>query len=166
MKISLHPKYCSFFPLLVKALSEVDGDVLELGMGTGSTLFLHWMCFEQGRKLVSYENHAQYYEMLASCESENHKLHLIKDWDKIDIEKPWGIAFVDQAPAAKRKDSVKRLANHAQVVIIHDSQGRSGKHYHYNEIYPLFKYLYCYNKALPYTTVLSNFIDVSKWGES
>lgn len=161
--MKLHKKYCSFIPALMKSLEMVDGDVLELGAGIYSTLLLHWICFDSNRLLVTYENGEKYYDMVKHCESDLHKVIFVEDWDVIDIEKYWGVALIDHAPAIRRKDDIKRLANYTGAIVVHDSQGRSRKHYHYEEIYPLFKYKCGYAKALPHTVVLSNFIDVTNW---
>lgn len=163
MGIKFHPKYCSYYAPLVKALQEIDGDVLELGAGISSTSFLHWMCLDQGRNLFSYENHDLYYRIAKKCESDTHKVFKVDRWEDIDIERPWGVVLIDLAPAIRRKEEARRLAPYAQCILLHDSQGRSRKHYHYEEIVPLFKYRYGYVKALPQTLVLSNFVDVAKW---
>lgn len=163
MGMKFHPKYCSYIAPLVMALNRVQGDVLEMGTGIVSTHFLHWMCLDQGRTLVSYENSPFYYEIAKKCEDTFHKVCLVNHWDDAEIERPWGIALVDHAPAIRRKDDIRRLADYAQVIIYHDSQGRSNKHYHYEEIHPLFRYRQGYGKALPQTTMVSNFVDVSAW---
>lgn len=170
--VKLVPKYSSYLAPLVKALEKVEGDVLELGTGPYSTVFLHWMCIEQDRSLVSYENDKEYYDLAKRCEDlgredGSHSVFFVEDWDDAEIEvplhHPWGIVLVDHAPAGRRKEEVRKLANRAQCIIIHDSSWKSEKHYHYKEIYPLFKYRYDYKKVKPQTTVLSNFIDVAKW---
>jgi hypothetical protein len=161
--IKFHPKYSSYLPLLMKSLDNVEGDVLEMGSGPFSTQFLHWYCFEHGRRLVTYENNEKFYNIARGCESDFHEIILVDDWDKAEIEKPWGVALIDHAPGIRRKDDVRRLANWALVIIIHDCQGRSNKNYHYDEIYPLFKYTYYYSKVRPHSKALSNFLDVSKW---
>ena len=164
--MKLHPKYCSYFALLVKALEKVPGDVLEMGTGPNSTFFLHWMCLEQGRQLHSYDNSSRYFDIIKACETDWHHVYLVDDWDTADIEREWGIAFVDHAPAIRRKDDIRRLADYASVILFHDSQGRSGKHYHYEEILPLFKHVYVYDKVMPRTTVVSNVVPVHTWGEA
>ena len=166
--VKLVPKYSSYLAPLVKALEKVGGDVLELGTGPYSTVFLHWLCIEQERLLVSYENDKEYYDLAKRCEdvgtdNSQHFVFFVENWDDAGIEKPWGVVLVDHAPAGRRREEVKRLANLAQCILIHDSSWKSEKHYHYKEIYPLFKYRYDYKKVKPYTTVLSNFIDVAKW---
>ena len=163
MGLKLHKKYCSYLPVLVKALDMVDGAVLEMGAGPYSTPFLHWLCFDAGRPLVSYENDRTYYDAIKHCESDLHQVIFVEDWDLAKIERSWGVVLIDHAPAIRRKDDIKRLMSYAQCIVIHDSQGRAGKHYHYEEIYPLFKYRCGYGKALPQTTVLSNFVNVTGW---
>ena len=171
--MNLHKKYCSYIPALVKALEMVKGDVLELGAGPHSTPFLHWMCLWQGRNLVTYESNPKFYNMVKHCqdskyEKEFHTVVFVEDWDKIFIEKPWGVVLVDHAPAKRRVEEVKRLQGWAECLVIHDSQGRSDNHYHYREVYPLFLYKRNYSKwsngvTMPQTTLLSNFVDVSRW---
>ena len=56
-----------------------------------------------------------------------------------------------------------RLAQYARFILIHDSGERTDKlHYHYKDIYPLFKYRYAFEKVRPHTTVLSNFVDLAE----
>ena len=168
MGMKLHKNYCSYFPALVKALEMVGGDVLELGGGLHSTFFLHWMCEHQGRLLTTYENNQRYYDIIKHCKDDRHedgfhKIFFVEDWDDIVIEKPWGIAFVDHGPGIRRKEDIKRLANHAQCLIVHDARGRNDKSYRYSEIYHLFKYRQTYGSILSQAIILSNFIDVTKW---
>ena len=161
--MNFHPKYCSYFALLVKALENVPGDVLELGGGLHSTSFLHWMCLDQDRMLYTYENVPESFEIVNLCASDTHQVILVDHWDDAPIERQWGIALVDHKPGIRRKDDIRRLAEYAQCIIFHDSQGRSKKHYHYEEIIPLFRYRRGYGKAMPQSTVVSNFIDVRAW---
>ena len=163
MGMKIHAKYCSYIPALMTAFQMTDGAVLELGAGPSSTFFLHWLCLEYERELVTYENNKNYYKLVEHCNSGLHSVILVEDWDDADIERAWGVALVDHAPAIRRKDDIKRLAHHAYSIVIHDTQGRANKHYHYNEIFPLFKYRKGYPKLLPQTMILSNFTDVSKW---
>ena len=164
MGIKYHPKYCSYFPLLLKALEMVDGDVLELGAGLNSTFFLHWFCHDRGRQLHTYDNSPFYYEIAQKCASDSHTVHLVDDWNAVDLERAWGVVLVDHAPASRRKEEARRLANHAQVILLHDSQWKAERHYHYKEVYPLFRYRYDY-PAKPQTTAVSNFVDVGAWHE-
>lgn len=167
-RMRIQKNYCSYFPALVKALEMVGGDVLELGAGLHSTMFLHWMCGHQGRQLVTYENNIKYYDMVSHCDGDEHengfhKVCFVEDWDKINIEKPWGIAFVDHDPGIRRKTEIRRLANCAQCLVVHDARGRNDRQYRYSEIYSLFKYRQPYGSVLSQAIILSNFIDVAQW---
>lgn len=160
-KNDLH--YSSHLPLLIKMVSVTTGDVLELGTGMFSTPVLHWMCVPDKRKLVSYENDKHYYEISKQYENEYHAVNYVEDWDKIDIEKPWDVVFIDHE-ADRRSKEVARIANFAKYVILHDTCWRDERHYHYREIYSLFKYSYQFHLIRPKTTVLSNFVDVNELG--
>jgi hypothetical protein len=153
-----HAVYASHIPLLIKTFYLSSGPILEMGMGPFSTPILHWLCFEHERHLVSYDNDPNYFEMNKDFEAAFHEVHLVNDWDEAKIENiHWGLAFIDQKPAIRRKDDVRRLANNADYIVIHDSEISQKHHYNYEEIYPLFKYKYVYRKVKPHTTVLSNF---------
>lgn len=165
MGINFHPKHCSYIPLLLMALSQVEGDVLELGTGPISTRLLHWICFDCGRQLVSLENSKSYYSLAAKCQSDFHVVQLVEDWDDADIERQWGMVLVDHAPASRRKVEAARLANYAQVLLLHDTQWQQEKHYDYKSVIPMFRYKYTYNKCKPHTTAVSNFVDVSQWAQ-
>ena len=158
--------YCkegaSHIPILIKAFELSKGPVLEMGMGPFSTPVLHWLCLDKKRELVSYENNPNWFNKNKIFETNSHKVTFVKDWDEIDISKiHWGVAFIDHAPNERRKVDIKKLANCADYIVIHDSGEYQDEHYLYSEIYPLFKYKYDYTKEKPYTTVLSNFKDLS-----
>jgi hypothetical protein len=160
MEIEHSPRVGSHMPMLMKIVNMTSGPVLELGMGMSSTPFLHWACFPN-RKLVSYEADADFLNSFKEYASNFHEIKLAEDWDKIDILGHWSVVLVDHLPRERRKEEVKRLANSADYVIIHDSEGLRNKHYRYTEIFPLFKQRFTYMGARPYTTVLSNFKDLS-----
>lgn len=138
-----------------------DGPILEIGGGLYSTPFLHWACFENKRELVTYENSPEYFDTLKGYGNDFHKIILIDDWDKMPIERYWEIAFIDHAPAERRKIEIARLANFAKYIVIHDTERRHEHVYGLEEIYPLFKYRYDFTEIRPHTSVLSNFINLN-----
>ena len=154
--------WSSHLPVLVKVLRVTDGPVLELGMGIHSTPFLHWMCAERKRLLVSYESKIYYLGINSCFKNELHQMHLVEDWDKIDIEKSWDVAFIDHE-AERREIDIKRLANYAKYLVVHDTQThRKGQRsYGYDDVFPLFKYQRDFTFATAWTSVLSNFKDLS-----
>lgn len=143
-------------PVLTKLLSITKGPILEMGAGVCSTPFLHWACIDDERELVTYESNEKYYNQIKSLETANHKIILVTDYDKAFIEKSWSIAFIDHAPAGRRRVDIKRVAPYAQYVVVHDTEIKYDYAYHFKEIYPLFKYHFKYRKLTPHTSVLSN----------
>ncbi len=154
-------------PLLWLALENTSGPVLELGMGDGSTPYLHEYCKEKKRVLFSFENNLEYSNKFKYLNSELHSLSFITDWSlPIDHKNDWGVAFIDQAPAEQRHIDAIRLANSAQIVVVHDAEheGKDCDVYCINKIIPHYKYRLDFSiPTHPAKTImLSNFIDVSK----
>jgi predicted O-methyltransferase YrrM len=152
----------SYMPVLLNLLYKTTGPVLELGTGIFSTPVMHWACFDKKRPLISYENNPDYFKLNEQYNYDFHKIYFINDWNSIDIEKTWDVVLIDCAPALSRKDVAKKLSNYAQYIILHDTWWKEESHFHYKEIFPLFKYKFDYFKEKPaYTSVLSNFIDLT-----
>lgn len=151
----------SHLPILIKVMSITDGPVLEMGMGMNSSLFMHWMCATNKRELVSYENEPEYFEFARTFERDFHRVICLDDWGKAEIERSWDVAFLDHGPAERRVVDIKRLANLAKYLVIHDVEGRRNRDFHYDEIWPLFKWKYTYDYYLPKTAVVSNFVDLT-----
>lgn len=165
MDIKLHPSWGSHLPLLIKAMNISRGPVLELGTGMFSTPVLHWLCIDQGRKLSSYENFRQYYELIKQFETAAHKVVYVEDWKALDIESThWGVVFLDHHPKGRRGKEAMRLADRADYIVVHDTD-REGNPFHLNEAYPLFKYRYTWDRQSPHSTVLSNFNNLKHFGE-
>lgn len=159
------PSWGSHIPVLVDTFNNSKGPVLELGIGPFSTPLLHALCVDNKRMLVSYENDPEFFNMHTAFIDQFHQIKLIDDWDKAEIENNhWGLAFIDQKPAKRRIVDIKRLANNADYIVIHDSEPGLVSLYHYNLIYPLFEYRFDYilRPNYPHTTVLSNLKDLTK----
>jgi hypothetical protein len=144
----------------MQAVAKTSGDVLELGAGLFSTPVLHWLVAAKGRKLVSFDNDPKFYDWAGMLSSDKHRIIRVNSWDDAWIEKPWDVALVDHSPDSRRIVEIKRLAHYARYIIIHDSNGRYERNYHYSRIYPLFKYKLDFSGAEPSTTVLSNLVDL------
>jgi len=93
--------------------------------------------------------------------NEYHRIELIDNYEESPlIDKEWDVVLVDQSPDLSRKETVKKLANKAKYIIVHDSNPRYDRGYRYSEIYPLFKYKKVWDKDDRQATVLSNFYDL------
>jgi hypothetical protein len=166
IKAHMHIGGGSHLPILIKVLRLTDGPVLELGTGLFSTPFLHWACYPN-RKLVSYENKEEFFNTWnfddkreAVNDYSYHQRYLVTDWDKIDISERWGVVLVDHNPGPRRRDEIKRVANNADYIVVHDTDDKNDWYYKYAEYFPLFKYRWD-SKIYPRTTVLSNFFEIS-----
>lgn len=160
MKFSI--RYSTHLPALMRALEVTTGDVLELGAGIFSTPVLHWLCKRAKRRLVSMDNDPRFYAWAEGFRSPLHELVYVDDWAEADIEQPWGVALVDHSPSDRRIEEIKRLQQLATVLVVHDTNGRWNKAYHYDKIWDLFTYKYTFTQVEPSTSLLSNILDVTK----
>lgn len=161
-QVMKHPNaFATHLPILIKALSLTTGPVLEMGMGYGSSITMHWMCATTKRPITSFENTPAYFDFAQHFANDFHKVVCLDDWDKADIDQPWDVALLDHGPAERRIVDIRRLSNLVKYLVIHDTNGRDENHFHYKEIWPLFKWRYVYTVYTPHATVVSNLVDLS-----
>lgn len=160
-EVKFKPQFGSHLPLLLAAYALSEGPVLELGLGYFSTPVLHWLCARDGRELVSYDSNPEFYKTFRHFRTEKHALELAPDWAAAPLEQDWGLVLVDHHPAQRRKEEIKRLANCARLLVVHDAEGHNDKHYRYSEVWPLFRFQYYYHAFRPHSKLVSNFVDLS-----
>jgi hypothetical protein len=148
-------------PLLVRVFDVSEGDVLEIGTGWFSTLILHWLAHIKKRKVYSYESKEHWYQRALRYKSPYHEIIKVKDWDELPVDRHWGLVFIDHAPEARRHVEVQRFADHADYIVMHDTQPENDGKYQFGKIWHLFKYRYDWKGAKPWTSVVSNFKDLS-----
>lgn len=156
----------SYLPILWLALENTSGDVIELGMGDGSTEKLHNYCKANARNLFSYETDIDYYRKFEKFRTQKHSLDCVYQNWQIMIERhrePIGVLFSDEAPGEMRKYNVSMFCNIAQVIVVHDSEPSNDHGYKFSLVAPLFKYRKDFEYPGANATAFSNFIDVSKW---
>lgn len=145
--------------LLIKALAATEGTVVEVGGGVFSTPLLHWLCKMQNRRLITYENEELYYRFSKEFQSPQHPVRLIKDWDDMDFKSHRGVVFIDHHPEHRRGLDALRFKN-ADIIVMHDTE-RPEK-YNYSEVWKHFKYVAHWRDCKPWTSMVSNKIDVTK----
>jgi len=158
--------WSSHLPLLWEALEATQGEVIELGIGNGSTPKLHEYCKEKKRSLFSYENSLDWYRKFEHLHDRNHSIEYTQNWvEPIERHRyTIGVLFSDEAPGEIRKYNIAMFCNTAQVVIAHDAEKNSSIGYRYDLVAPLFKYRRIYeHESGVHTAAFSNFVDVTKW---
>ncbi len=147
---------------LIKAVQNTKDDVCEVGAGFSSTPLLHWLCL--GRKLVTYESDPGYAHFARHFRSKNHMTRLVKTFDEVDFKRHWSVVFIDHSPKRPllRGDDAIKFKN-ADLIVLHDTEPESQINYGYDKVFPHFKYRYDWTLCKPFTSVVSNTIDVTKW---
>ena len=167
MRISPNYKQAGTHMLaLLKVIPLTTGDVCEMGAGFNSTPLLHWIT--QGRKLVTYESDPDYYHFAKKFRSRNHKVVKVDDWKDVDFERHWSVVFIDHSVSRESKREGKQRGDdaikftNADILILHDSEPEEVENYRYNVVFPKYKYRIDWTNK-PWTSVISNVIDVTKW---
>lgn len=143
--------------VLVRVLFMSEGDVVELGAGPNSTPLLHWVCKSMNRRLISYENDPEYYNYARQFQSKLHRIILVNNWDEIDTRTHRGLLFIDHGPSKRRGTDIVRFKDSADYIVIHDTEAKE----HYDDVWRHFKHIYTWKESRPWTSVVSNFKDLS-----
>lgn len=156
----------SYLPMLWMALEATEGDVIEAGIGDGSTRKLHQYCKDMDRNLFSYESNLEWYRQFELLRSQDHEIEYVgNNWEPM-IERhrgKIGVLFSDEAPGEMRKYNISMFCNTAQVIIAHDAELSNDGGYKYSLLKPLFKYTKLHEFPGASTAAFSNFINVSQW---
>jgi len=160
LNANLSKNYTTHYTLLIKVLLASKGDVVECGGGVFSTPLLHWICKFMDRELITYENDSAYYAFEHTFQSRQHRVRFVEDWDKIDTKTRRGVVFIDHHPAERRMIETIRFKDVADYIVIHDTE-RASREYNKPEVFEQFKYQYTWKDCKPWTSVLSNFKDLS-----
>lgn len=145
--------------MLIRAMLVSKGDVVEVGGGLYSTPLLHWMCKNMGRKLITYENDPLFARMARGFKSDFHQIIEIKSWDEMDFKTHRGLVFIDHHPNERRVQDVINFKDSADYIVIHDTQDEE-KH-KWSLGWGHFKYRFDWKDCKPWTSVVSNFFDLS-----
>lgn len=148
-------------PMLIKAVLASEGDVVEVGGGVFSTPLLHWLCKNLNRKVITYEDHPDFYKFSREFQSPLHRVRLIENWDAMDFKTHRGVVFIDHHPEFRRGIDAINFKNSADYIVMHDTE-RSGK-YGYSKVWQHFKYVHHDKGCKPWTSVVSNFKDLSNF---
>lgn len=156
----------SYYPLLFMAMEETkQGDVIEMGMGNGSTPILHDYCEKAKRNLFSYEEKQEWFNKFLDKKSQNHILVYITDWDCVKNNHATSakVIFIDHAPGERRKEDIVNFKDTKGILVIHDTEPNADYGYQMRQHFKLFKYKVEIETDGAWATALSNEIDITKW---
>lgn len=156
----------SHLVLLWQALENTTGDVIELGVGHGSTQKLHDYCKERGRKLYSYDANEEWFRKFEHLNSDTHRVTCVHNNWQVMIEahrQHVGLLFSDESPGEMRKYNISMFCNLADCVVVHDAELTNDGGYKYSLVKPLFKHHLLHDFPGASTAAMSNYIDVGKW---
>lgn len=166
----LRHKFCGsggdlcYYPLLYKALEETLDDVLEFGMGHGSTPLLNEYCTAEERELISFDYNQEWREKFDKLLNDFHHSMVVDDWQLVyDLHPDASVIFIDQSPGEERKETIKAYKNTRGILVIHDTEPTGAGDYQVRQHFPLFKYKVEVQTAGAWATALSNDHDITKW---
>jgi hypothetical protein len=152
--------YGTHLPLLIQVMEVSRGRVVEFGAGVFSTPYLHWKTYLQKRQLVTFENNLKFLSFFERYQTNWHTLVSVTDWDAIDLSGEWSVALIDHAPSERRIEEIKRVANNCDYIVVHDTEGRRERDYHYRDTLSTFKYRKDFTMVRPHTSVVSNLVNL------
>ena len=123
--------YNTHRPILEKYIEYTTGDIIEIGIGDGSTGFILDLIKDTDRKLISLENNKSWYDKMVEKypASEQHIYHFYNDYEteflsifEIYKENVFSIAFIDSSPWMSRIAALNYFKDNkkADYVLIHD----------------------------------------------
>jgi hypothetical protein len=143
----------------LEATKDSPFPVIELGCGDNSTPFLMKYCEDNQRVFFSYDSDKAW--------ADKYDSDYVKDWEKHPL---WlgrySVCLLDLAPGDYRRVALMKID--ADIIVVHDSEppGWNASDYKVRPLFKNFKYVkddVPKEKGQPWTTALSNTIDVTKW---
>lgn len=163
-------KFCAsggdlcYYPLLFKALETTEGEVLEFGMGHGSTPLLNDYCTKHKRNLLSFDYNQEWRSKFDSILNKYHTSELVTEWNLVYKDyKDAAVIFIDQSPGEERQHTILNYKDTAGILVIHDTEPTGAGDYRVRQHFNLFKYKVEVETAGAWATALSNEIDITKW---
>ena len=138
---------CNHRFLLWDALEATDGDIIEFGSGHGSTPWLKDYAIDNKRKFESFENNREW----ANATGAN----FIQNWGDVNFEH-CSVLLIDHAPGERRKIDIARLANHCDIMIVHDTEPAADHGYQMRSVLMGFEFIKEYKSEGAWATMVSN----------
>jgi len=156
------PRYATHQRLLRAACGLANGPIVEFGAGDYSTVLINDLY--PGRTKITIENKLEWILHLSHYALWDHTFVFNPDpFFCVEIADNAGVVFVDCDPANRRADIVRRLSQmNVGIVVVHDTEPDSCPEYNWGDFASGYKYQFTDSAEKPWTTALSNTIDVTK----
>lgn len=156
------PRYATHKRLLCSACKLVGGPIVEFGGGDVSTVLINDLY--PGRPKITIENRLEWILHLSHYALWDHTFVFNPDpFFCVEMARDAGVVFVDCDPAHRRADIVRWLAqSNVKIVVVHDTEPDGCPDYNWGDCMSGFKYRLHDTAEKPWTTALSNTIDVTK----
>lgn len=143
----------------LEATKDHAEPVIELGCGENSTPYLMKYCEDNKRVFFTYDSNKEWANRMGS--------DYVKDWEKHPLWlQKYSVCLLDLAPGEYRRIALMKID--ADIIVSHDSEppGWNASDYKVRPLFSKFKYVKDHvpnGKGEPWTTAISNVIEVSKW---
>lgn len=143
----------------LEATKNLQLPVMELGCGFGSTPFLQKYCEENKLQLRSYDYNQEWADKFGAKR--------VTNWDEdVNWEARYSVVLVDESPGEHRKESLRLLAKHALVIVVHDSEpiGWNASDYQVRKVIEGFIFKHDIEAPRPkaWATAISNYLDLKE----
>lgn len=166
--IAGYENWDSYKPLLWEGLELSTGIIIEMGAGKGSTKLIHEYAKQSEQEVFSYENDYEWWKTVSHLDNpkENRHVSWITNWDTVysnhHFGEDIGLIFIDHAPGERRKVDIALFANKAQIIVAHDTEPAADYGYQMRAEIAKFKYWRDFETDGAWSSIMSNFIDVTK----
>jgi len=154
------------FEAIKRKLSPLP--ILELGCGFNSTLLIHSAAGDT--TVITVESDNEWLKKFSHLETETRQFNIVGSLDDIihRFKGQYSVVFIDQGKWESRASCVVHFNLSAEIVVLHDSDYLERElHMNFSDHY---KYVKTFMPLEPFpymtgppTTIMSNYVDVTKW---
>jgi len=148
----------TFIPVLISAVENTAGPILEIGCGDNSTPLLHALCSVNERYLLSISVDKEMFSKYSYLNRPWHQITILPSVAHVNKDVWWSVVLIDYISETERINAIKVLRATTDIFVVHDADSL---HHEFNNLLDSFKYRYDYKQYVPSTTIVSDTIDIS-----
>ena len=109
-------------PILIEAIRQTKGAIIELGLGYSSTVLIHTIAGD--RLVCSIDDNIEWVDKFRYLETDTHQFGVFSENIFEEIGKQFSVALIDLSTWDQRMFAIEKLRHFVDYVIIHDAQDR------------------------------------------